>query len=128
MGAVGHGSNRDLLEGIRNVQARLARLAPPGAGTTALRRYRRPPGEMTQAVSAVLGSSGELGVQDICGAVEALLNAPVSPSSVKNCLATYSRGYAPSFERVGRGRYRLRSTAVGAVGSGAREIRTNRVA
>lgn len=43
---------------------------------------------------------------DIDVAVDQLLGQDVTASSVKNCLAANSRGTAPSFVRVGRGRYR----------------------
>jgi hypothetical protein len=64
---------------------------------------------MTRAVVSVLASAGELRACDIHAAVETLLNGAVSASSVKNCLATNSTGADGPFERVGYGRYRLRS-------------------
>lgn len=38
---------------------------------------------------------------------EAMLDRPVSKSSVMNALASNSFGLHPRFERVGRGRYRI---------------------
>jgi hypothetical protein len=43
----------------------------------------------------------------IHAAVEILLEGDVSFSSVKNCLATHSRGGDAKFARTARGRYRL---------------------
>jgi hypothetical protein len=69
---------------------------------------RQPWRSIVDAVTIVLGSSGEMRPRDVHTAVEALLGRPVSVSSVKNCLA---RDADARFERVGRGRYRLtRST------------------
>jgi hypothetical protein len=70
-------------------------------------RKRRRWGEVRVAIETVLGSAGELHARDIHAAVEAVLGEDVSPSSVKNCLATSSTSADPSFVRVERGRYRL---------------------
>jgi hypothetical protein len=41
-------------------------------------------------------------------AVERLLNNPVSRDTVNSCLSVGARGKDALFERLGRGRYRLR--------------------
>jgi hypothetical protein len=79
----------------------------PRAGGRAQRRQRRPWGEMRRGIETVLGSANEMRACDIHVAVEQLLGQDVTASSVKNCLAANSRCTAPSFVRVGRGRYRL---------------------
>jgi hypothetical protein len=50
---------------------------------------------VASAVLTVLARAGEPRARDIHAAVEAVLNEDVSPSSVKNCLATYSRTADP---------------------------------
>ena len=62
---------------------------------------------MRRAIEAVLGSAGEMRARDTHLAVEQMLGQHITASSVKNCLAANSEGTAPSFIRVGRGRYRL---------------------
>jgi hypothetical protein len=108
MGLVGQGSNRELREKMSMV-ASVAGTAEsqPRAGGRAQRRQRRPWGEMRSAIEMVLGSAGEMRACDIHLAVEQLLGQDVTASSVKNCLAANSQGAAPSFVRVGRGRYCL---------------------
>jgi hypothetical protein len=62
---------------------------------------------MRRAIETLLGNVGEMRACDIHVAVEQLLGQDVTASSIENCLAVNSRGAAPSFVRVGRGRYRL---------------------
>jgi hypothetical protein len=108
MGLAGHGSNHGLAQRTAAVAARAGSLEPDRQLDTQVRsRLRRRWGEVRRAIETVLASAGELRARDIHAAVEELLGEEVSPSSVKNCLATYSGGREPSFVRVGRGRYRL---------------------
>jgi hypothetical protein len=95
---------------MARIRPRIDRLGPDGTtgGRVQHHRLRRPWGEMTNAITAVLGSADELRGWDIQAAVEVLLGQAVSPSSVKNCLAVNSRGADGPFERVSWGRYRLR--------------------
>jgi hypothetical protein len=105
---VGQGSNRGLSGKMAAIASGAASARPqPLSSRPAERRRRRPWGEMRRAIEAVLGSAGEMRARDIRPAVEQLLGQEVTASSVKNCLAANSRGTAPSFVRVGRGRYRL---------------------
>lgn len=67
---------------------------------------------MTRLVAEILGSAGEMQARDVHEAVEVLLGEPVSPSSVKNCLARYCAGETPTFQRVARGNYRLAADVV----------------
>jgi hypothetical protein len=108
VGRAGHGSNQDLAYRMARIRPRVDRLGSDRtADSRRPRRLRWPWGQVASAVVIVLASAGELRARDIHAAVEAVLNEDVSPSSVKNCLATYSRTADPMFERVGRGRYRL---------------------
>jgi hypothetical protein len=110
MDPVGHGSKQDLAYRMARIRPRIDRLGPedPSDGPERPRRLRRPWGEMTNAITTVLGTADELRGRDIHVAVEVVLGQAVSPSSVKNCLAVNSRGADAPFERVGWGLYRLR--------------------
>lgn len=108
MGLVGQGSNRDLSEKMSMIAAVPATAeSKPGAGGRTQRRRRRPWGEVRRAIETLLGTAGAMRACDIHVAVEQMLGQDVTTSSVKNCLAANSQGPAPSFVRVGRGRYRL---------------------
>ena len=108
VGLAGHGSNQDLAYRMARIRPRIDRPGSDGTGESVHHhRLRRPWGQVTSAVVTVLASAGELRARDIHTAVEAVFDENVSPSSVKNCLVTYSRTADPMFERVGRGRYRL---------------------
>jgi hypothetical protein len=108
MDLVGHGSNRDLSEKLAAIGSTAATAkSNPRSNGRAQSRRRRPWGEMRRTIETVLGSAGEMGACDIRLAVEQMLGQQVTASSVKNCLAANSQGIAPSFVRVGRGRYRL---------------------
>jgi hypothetical protein len=114
MGLVGHGSNQNLAGRLDCLTDRISRLDQAFAKAEPLvaarpQRKRRQWGEVAAAIVAVLASSGELRARDIHAAVEALLDESVSKSSVKNCLTERLVGDQPLFERIGRGRYRLRS-------------------
>jgi hypothetical protein len=106
---VGQGSNRELSERLGRLRSEIQALtdesAPVAPGP---HRLRRPSGQMANAIETVLASVKELRARDIHAAVGVVLDEEVSPSSVKNCLATHSRGPDPMFVRTGRGRYRLR--------------------
>ena len=109
MGLAGQGSNQDLTYRMARIRPRIDHLGPDGAKRPVRHhRLRRSWGEMTKAITTVLGSADELRGCDIHAAVAILLDQDVSPSSVKNCLAANSRGANAPFERVGWGLYRLR--------------------
>jgi hypothetical protein len=70
---------------------------------------RRRPGAVPKAVLRVLASMPEgLGIRDIHVGAEALLGESVPRSTVKSWLAENARSEDGVYERVGRGRYRLR--------------------
>lgn len=62
-------------------------------------------GTVTEVLKA---AGGPMQARAIHAAAEVLAGEPVSWSSVKNCLVEGTRGEAPRFERVGRGKYRMR--------------------
>ena len=100
---------------MNRVAARIARTGverPRNDSAPTVQRRRRPWGEMANAIATVLNSGGEMRPFEIRVAVEALLGEPVSPSSVKSCLAFNSGVRSRRFERVGRGLYRLAGSAV----------------
>ena len=69
---------------------------------------RRQFGTVRDAIVEVLSrADSELRVKDIQAGVEALLNNPVSRSSVKSYLHKGCRRRIPLFENLGWGRYRL---------------------
>jgi hypothetical protein len=104
---IGQSSNQANLERVARLADRLARLRvdDPPRRRKPLRRRR----SISEAIITVLGSCGEQRARDVHAAVEALLGESMPLSSVKNCLARNARGEDASFERVGRGRYRLRA-------------------
>lgn len=70
---------------------------------------RRRVGQLRGVIVAVLAEHNDgLRVRDIAVAVAAQLGEPVSRSSVKSCLSREVRNESGAFERIGRGRYRLR--------------------
>jgi hypothetical protein len=66
-------------------------------------------GVVQRAVVKVLASAQRpLTVLEVRAAVVDLLGRPVSKGSINCCLSTGALGDEPRFERVARGRYRLR--------------------
>lgn len=66
-------------------------------------------GVVVRAVVQILATADEpMPVMAICAAVNELVGQPVSPSSVKNCLAYGAASRTPRFERVASGCYRIR--------------------
>lgn len=116
MGLLGAYSNSDTQERLRRLSEKLDRLAvsdaPPRPSVRRDRRLRS--GLVPSAIMRVLAASVEpMRARDIHAEVEELLEQPVSPSAVKNWLASHVRGDRAVCVRLGRGRYRL------AVGQGA---------
>jgi hypothetical protein len=73
------------------------------------RATRRRPGWLVATITEVLASADvPMRAIDIHGAAESALGEPVLWSSVKNCLCEGIAGRPSRFERVARGRYRLR--------------------
>lgn len=86
MEAVGHGSNRDLAEGLRlDIQA--AGSPRPYEPAPGYERQRRAWGVTTGAIVSVLSSAGELRSRDIHAAVQAMCD---------ECLCPRSRTASPS--------------------------------
>jgi hypothetical protein len=68
-------------------------------------------GDVAQAIAQVLRENGgELAAIEIHVAVERVLDGPVHPSTVKNCLARSAARGDGRFRRASRGRYRLASS------------------
>lgn len=66
-------------------------------------------GAIRDAITAVLTKHpGGLRVRDIAVAVVTRLDEPISESAVKTCLWREAQRESGRFERVERGRYRLR--------------------
>lgn len=67
-------------------------------------------GAIQQAVVKVLAASPDpMHAAKVHAAVEHLLSMPVSRDSVNSCLSVGARSPGGQFERLGRGRYRLRT-------------------
>ena len=65
-------------------------------------------GEVAQAITQILcDAGGDLSTVEIRLAVERLLDEPVDPSTIRNCLAKSAGRAIGPFRRVSRGRYRL---------------------
>lgn len=63
------------------------------------------------AIAAILAEHEDgLRMRDIATAVAAGLGGPLPPSSIKSCLSREAESPLGAFERIGRGRYRLRHT------------------
>lgn len=67
---------------------------------------RRQPGQIRDAILGFMRSRDEASVSDIREAVSARLGGDIRPSSVRSYLNLNTPG---TFERTGRGHYRLRS-------------------
>jgi hypothetical protein len=66
-------------------------------------------GVVRDAVLKVLATAEQpMRLASICRAVERMVGEPVSKHSVTSCLSKGTSGKEPAFERVARGRYRLR--------------------
>lgn len=107
MGLVGQGSNQDLAWSLREVERAIAGLPEGPVRPQPYRRTRKRRGETLATIHSVLATTGEMRMMDIHLAVEAVLEEPVSRSSVKNCLALHCEGPNPLFERIQRGRHKL---------------------
>jgi len=113
MGLVGSLWNPDLLTRLQRIHQHVARQAAsgvPSARRSPPRFRRRRAGIVRDAIAAVLAEHKDgLRMRDIAAAVAERLGEPVPPSSIKSCLSREARSEPGSFERIGRGRYCLRS-------------------
>jgi hypothetical protein len=108
MGLLRAYSHPEIQGRLRRLSEKLDRLAAsdatPRPSTRLDRRLRS--GVVPKAIMQVLSeSAGPMRVRDIHADVEELLGQTVSPSSVKNWLATHVHGDQALFVRLGRGRY-----------------------
>jgi hypothetical protein len=115
MGVVGGLWNQDVRSRLQCIHRHIARQAAssePSAKRPPPQFQRRRPGTICDAILAVLVEHRDgLRMRDITAAVAERLGEPVSTSSVKSCLWREAQGNIGKFERIGRGRYRLRSAA-----------------
>jgi hypothetical protein len=110
MGLLGGYSNPEIQGRLRRLSEKLDQLttsdAPPRPSARHDRRLRS--GLVPDAIMRVLAGSVEpMRARDIHAEVEALIGQSVSPSAVKNWLASNVRGEQARLIRLGRGRYRL---------------------
>jgi hypothetical protein len=110
MGLLGAYSNPEIPGRLRRLSEKLDRLAASDAAPRPLARANRRlrSGLVPKAIMRVLSESVEpMRVRDIHAEVEGMIGQTVSPSAVKNCLASHARGDQALFVRLGRGRYRI---------------------
>ncbi len=104
-------SHLEFTETLQRLAARDWRREPrPRGKSLQTERTRRRFAQVSDAIMQVLAEArGELRMVEVHRAVEELLGAPVSRSSVKNYLADGAKRPRPQrrIERVSRGRYRL---------------------
>jgi hypothetical protein len=114
MGLVGSLWNRDTQARLQHIHRRASRRAGERPSTRRSKPTfkRRRNGQIRDAIAAVLAEQPRgLRMMDIASAVAARLGEPVPPSTIKSCLSREALGTSGAFERLGRGRYRLRSKA-----------------
>lgn len=113
MGLVGSLWNPDLQVRLQRIHERVAR---QGASDelSAQRRprfKRRRVGQIRDVMADVLDEQKDgLRMREIAAAVAARLGEPIPPSTIKSCLSREAQSASGAFERIGRGRYRLRRT------------------
>lgn len=111
MGLVGSLWNPDLTTRLQHIHKRVARQAGERSAAEPVRPKfkRRRVGQTAQAIVAVLAGQEEgLRAHAIALRVNAQLGESVPPSTIKSCLSREAKSSSGVFERVGRGRYRLR--------------------
>lgn len=94
-----------------SMSASLAKLTrdEPSAKRSLPRFQRRRTGLIRDTITAVLAEHPDgLRMRDIAAAVTKRLGELVPPSFIKSCLSREAWSDTGKFERVGRGRYRLR--------------------
>ncbi len=111
MELLGSISNPEKQERLRRLSDKLDQVAAseakPRRSGRADQRLR--PGVVLNAIMFVLASAEQpMRAKEIHEAVMALLEQPVTYSSVKACLADKAQGVEAPFERTARGCYRLR--------------------
>jgi hypothetical protein len=115
VGLIGGLWNHDLQTRLQRIHRHVARQAAapePPAKPSGPQFRRRRAGTIQKAIAAVLADQREgIRVRDIAEAVTALLGEQIPLSSVKSCLWREAQSSTGRFERIGRGRYRLRSAS-----------------
>lgn len=116
MELLGSLSNPEKQERLRQLSDKLDQVAVSNAKPRRSGRADRQlrPGVVPNAIMSVLSSADQpMRAREIHEAVMALLEQPVTYSSVKACLADKARGAEAPFERTARGCYRLRKPQSG---------------
>jgi hypothetical protein len=110
VGLTGALSNQPATEKLSRVNLLRKKLLREAANSPhPAKRVQLRSGAIQAAVIKVLADSPEpMQAIQIHAAVERLLSMPVSKDTVKSCLSEGARGADVRFERLGRGRYKLR--------------------
>lgn len=111
VGLVGSLWNPELQARLQRIHRQIARQAASGERSKPSRpRFqRRRVGVIRNAIAAILAEhEGGLRMRDIAVAVAARFGEPLPPSSIKSCLSREAQSPLGAFERIDRGRYRLR--------------------
>lgn len=112
MGLVGSLWNQDVRLRLRRVHERLdreARSDQPPTARSSPQFQRRRPGVISDAIAEILGDRRNgMRMRDIAAAVSARLGDPVPHASVKSCLWREAHAVGGRFQKVGKGKYRLR--------------------
>lgn len=114
MGLVGSLWNPDTQARLQRIHRRTSR--HDGVSPSSVRSHptfkRRRVGQIRATIMAILaGRPGGMRLQEIAAAAVAQLDEPIPTSTIKSCLSREAQNPCGAFERVGRGRYRLRSSA-----------------
>jgi hypothetical protein len=108
LGALSNQADLERLQQLADKLDRLARSKTPRRPSSRTDRRTSHRGVL-RAINSVLEQSGQpMRTRDIHRAVMALLEQPVSYSSIKCCLAKQTRSQEGPLERMARGCYRLR--------------------
>lgn len=113
VGLVGSLWNPDLQARLQRIHERVARQGASDEASAWRRpRFkRRRVGQIRDAIADVLAEQNDgLRMREITAAVTAGLGEPVPPGTIKSCLSREAQSASGAFERIGRGRYRLRHT------------------
>jgi CHASE2 domain-containing sensor protein len=112
MGLVGSLWNRELqarLQRIHQCIARQAASGEPSARRSPPTFKRRRVGQIRDTIVAILAEQKNgLRMRDIAVFAAAKLGEPIPPSTIKACLLREAEKPSGAFERISRGRYRLR--------------------
>lgn len=108
MELIGVLSNPEVCSGLDRLHQAIASLSAPTSHRAVRPPHRRRPGAVLQAIQVVLAEHPEgLRTVEVRRSVVECLGCELPPATVKGTLAAYAEPGGP-FERIARGRYRLR--------------------